>query len=304
MLLAAGFCAGEEADIVPSNAGNPRGYHENVRVLEANERILRRLNATWFDPPTDEDLEAASPEESEQLERLLSALREQAQGLPLAMKDPRIGVLLPLWGPILQGVLHPLVVVRHPLDIAYSLRARDGTEPHNGLAAWELHMTRLLQRLHGERVTVVQHHSLLATSRGPRWVVETVSRQLADQYVDKIDPAAADDAFDRGLVHHQTQVADLDQWLTGFQRELWDYLRQLRDGAQAVQVPEGLRRATAAARESVAAERGRLDILVDLERQRRAIAEQHRALDEHRQARSELAADLRKHSSALRSLNS
>ena len=35
--------------------------------------------------------------------------------------------MMPLWQPVIEGVLHPVVVIRDPVEIARSLRLRDGT---------------------------------------------------------------------------------------------------------------------------------------------------------------------------------
>jgi hypothetical protein len=46
----------------------------------------------------------------------------EAGGAPVVVKDPRIGVLLPLWDDLLRSTLHPVLVVRDPFRASWALR--------------------------------------------------------------------------------------------------------------------------------------------------------------------------------------
>lgn len=135
---------------MPATRENPRGYWENLGVHEANEAVLGELDANWFDPPTRARI-AAGEHLGGRLRTALDLLIETAEPAPVVLKDPRIGLLLRLWGPVLEGRLHPVLVVRAPTEVAASLATRDGTPPALGLAGWEVHLTRVLDYLGGGR---------------------------------------------------------------------------------------------------------------------------------------------------------
>jgi hypothetical protein len=281
MLIASGFFAGAEVDMMPANDANPRGFNENLRVYTANERILREAGATWFDPPTDADLLSVELREGGVLRELVSTLRRQAGGAPLVLKDPRIGVMLPLWRPIFEALLHPLIVIRNPVEIALSLRIRDETEVPNALAAWEIHMTQLLRQMSGQEVTVVHHRHLLHTPEAACQVVKMVRAQLATRCAQRIDAAAAGAVLDATLIHHSAHASELNARLTRFQHGLWDFLSRLPASTQTLRVPEELVSPTSVARELVGAERGRLAVMADRHKDKHALAQ---TLEELREA--------------------
>lgn len=288
--------------MMPANDANPRGFNENLRVYTANERILREAGATWFDPPADADLLSFGLREGGVLRELVSTLRQQAGGAPLVLKDPRIGVMLPLWRPIFEALLHPVIVIRNPVEIALSLRIRDQTEVPNALAAWEIHMTQLLRQMLGQEVTVVHHRDLLHTPEAACQVVKMVRAQLATQCAQRIDAAAASAVLDATLVHHSARASELNARLTRFQHGLWDFLSGLPASTQTLRVPDELVSPTSAARELVGAERGRLAVMAELHKDKHALAETTEKLREAITVRQLLEASLddeREHSRVL-----
>jgi hypothetical protein len=161
MFHRSGFHVGRDEDLMAADYSNPRGYFENLRVFTENERILAESGGSWIDPPSAEALLAHGEQTRAALRELLEQMCLESPGNPIAVKDPRIGVLIAVWKPAFQDLLHPVIVVRHPVEIAMSLSRRDATPIPVVIAAWELHMAGLLAALQGEPVTVVQHAELL-----------------------------------------------------------------------------------------------------------------------------------------------
>jgi hypothetical protein len=91
-------------NIMAANEGNPKGYFENDRVMQLNNRIMETMGFAWDDPfpwpdqwwdderlaPFAVDLSAIIAEEFE------------AGGTP-GFKDPRIAMLLPWWQSALKN---------------------------------------------------------------------------------------------------------------------------------------------------------------------------------------------------------
>jgi hypothetical protein len=59
-------------------------------------------------------------------------------------KDPRNSLTVPFWQDLLPG-LKTLIVVRNPLEVAYSMRQRNGTSYSFGLRLWEIYNRRVIE---------------------------------------------------------------------------------------------------------------------------------------------------------------
>jgi hypothetical protein len=294
MLARAGFHVGSDERLLAPNDANPEGYFERTDVYAANERVLRELDGTWYSPPPPARVAAARDRLAPALAALLDALLAEAGPAPLALKDPRIGVLLGLWQPLLEGRLHPLVVVRHPLEIARSLARRDGTAIPISLAAWELHMGGLLDALDGQLATVVQHRELLAEPALAADVVALVQARLQPARAAHVEPDAAATAIEPGL--HRNRAGDEhDGQLTARQARLWELLEGLPTGAVRLRAPAELRAPAAAALEAVRAQARHEHAVAEL---RREVGALRQAL--HEQGRS--SRQLQRETSSLREL--
>jgi hypothetical protein len=241
MFVRAGYFAGSPDDVLPATPDNPLGHHENLGVLLANEQVLTGLGGTWSDPPSEEvQLNAR--------ERMLPLLRDEVQrvvrdaaGRPVLIKDPRIGVMMPLWDSIVTEWLHPVLVVRDPVEIAYSLLRRDGTSIASGIAAWELHMTALLGHLNGRLATVAPYGPMIADPRLGPVIVETATTHVDPARASGVRPAQARAALEPALHRNRAAETDHDRRLTMRQRDLWRLLRRLPYGDQLIEVPAHLR---------------------------------------------------------------
>jgi hypothetical protein len=257
MFVRCGFFAGRDGDVLPPNESNPAGHHENLGIMHANERLLSRLGGDWFDPPPETtQLRARSwamPLLRAELERVI----RDAQGAPVVIKDPRIGVMMPLWEPILADRLHPLIVIRNPVEVARSIWQRDGTPIHCGLGAWELHMTGLLRCLDGRDVTIARYAALLQDRRLGSRLVGSIAALMEPIAGDFVRPDEASDALDVGLRHHRAVMADNDEMLTTRQREVWTYLSSMACGEHRLDAPPALRAASTAAQAAIQAETDR-----------------------------------------------
>jgi hypothetical protein len=137
------------ADLLKPNEFNPTGYWENKLVVRLNERILLHLGTSWSDvflPPYYLDRtdlrEVFEAEARALLDKAFSGKRAWV------LKDPRISMLIDFWLPHLRernaSFIH---LVRHPIEVANSLKRRDGFPLERGLLLW------LLQNLNAEFFT-------------------------------------------------------------------------------------------------------------------------------------------------------
>lgn len=287
LFVASGYSPGDEADLMRPNSGNPAGYYENLNVYRVNEDILAELGTNWFDPPAESTLLEVRSRVQERLRGVFEALVKQAAGFPLALKDPRIAVLMALWAPIIDGRLHPVLVVRDPVEVARSLQARDGTPMALGLAAWELHMTALLRSLAGATVTVAPYRVVLGSGEQARSVVEDATRYVRSDRAANVRPSDGGGWLTEQLAHNQAGSGDHDRFLTRRQAKLWEWLAGLPAGTAVLGPPAPLLTEDPAARDGVQAETARTRLMAEHAAAKRALSD---LSERHAETEAQLAA--------------
>jgi hypothetical protein len=143
LLEACGLYLGKGRDLMPPAPDNPEGFGENVRFVELNEALLTALGGGWDRPP-----EVGSGwERGESLAGLVSRAEllvgEFAGHEPWGWKDPRNSLTVPFWARVADP-LKVVVCVRNPLEVALSLRRRNGISLALGLALWAEYYERIL----------------------------------------------------------------------------------------------------------------------------------------------------------------
>ncbi len=263
MFASAGFFAGHDDDLLTASESNPAGYWENLGTVRVNKEVLEKLGGSWFDPPPRAAQLAAREWAAPVLRAAVEKVLQQADGAPVVVKDPRIGVMMPLWAPVLADRLHPVLAIRDPVEIALSLGRHAGTPLAFALAAWELHTMLVLDHLDGRLVTVAPYGRLTQDSRLATSIVESAAAHIDPARTATLRPVAAAEAIECELHRNRAAASDHDEYLTPRQLELWRLLSSLPSGDQSIAAPT-LRATDGAARSAVSAERAR--VLVKRER--------------------------------------
>jgi GT2 family glycosyltransferase len=123
---------------------NPRGFFENFDIAQINEKLLTTMNSAWdgLSPLSDkwwirEDIKIHK-------EEIVKVIQRELRGSVLAgFKDPRISRLLPVWKIIFEEVsMHPhfVILLRNPIEVADSLRKRNGFPLEKSLLLWMNYM--------------------------------------------------------------------------------------------------------------------------------------------------------------------
>ncbi len=126
-LKIAGFDLGR--DIMQANEYNVKGYFENNKIVELNDKILGYFNASWdsmfFLPENWEEDERLKQSKLDAMQIINSEFNRKSN---IAIKDPRFGILLPFWKSVFETLqIKPnfCVVLRSPIEISLSLENRD-----------------------------------------------------------------------------------------------------------------------------------------------------------------------------------
>jgi hypothetical protein len=260
--VASGFFAGRDDDLYGPLPSNPVGHYESLSVLRVNEELLRRFGRSWWaDAPTPEEQLPLRTEIVPRLKGVLETLIASAHDAPVAVKEPRINSLLPLWQPVIDRFLHPVLAVRDPLEIALSHGRRDGTSMSHALAAWEAQMSLALRWLDKRPVTVAPYERLMAQPSLATDLVRHTVPHLDPTRAEQVRPAAASSAL-RPDLHHE-KAADLvhAEFMTQRQVWLWEYLKTLPAGNVQLEIPKQLHSPSAAAHAIMRKESERVQLL-------------------------------------------
>ncbi len=174
-----GVALGEH--LMPASPDNPRGYWEHSDIVAINQALMAEMGWAWDDIrplPAGFAHEKAALRAAGELREILS--RDFA-GTPLwGLKDPRLCRLMPLWSPLLAELrITPrfILTLRHPLDVAGSLRARDGLSAACASILWLRHVIEAEWGSRGHPRTIV-HYEDLVGDRGWRNVTARVADEI------------------------------------------------------------------------------------------------------------------------------
>jgi hypothetical protein len=206
-LVELGLAVPPSGDLIGAGPFNQRGYWETSTVSRFDESILRQLGGTWSAPPR------TPPGWPDADDAAVRALRTRAVEMsetilahpPVVMKDPRLCLTLPLWRRALARDPVAILVYRDPVEVALSLRERDGFPLTLGLALWQRYVRASFASIEGLPVLVVEYTQAL---RDPRtWVTEATAFLRAHGItpgVNDVERAAA--VFSDRLRHHRSRV--------------------------------------------------------------------------------------------------
>ena len=147
------FCGcAQPEDLMPPAHSNPGGFWESAGIVHLNNRILSALGGNWRRPGPFlvADLDLAKSRDritcfviEHWTEEAVSALRRAyGDAALIVLKDPRITVLLPFWEHALARAgyaVSPVIIYRHPLEVAGSLWVRDQMKLRHALELWTLY---------------------------------------------------------------------------------------------------------------------------------------------------------------------
>jgi hypothetical protein len=191
--------------LLAPNDYNPRGYWEDLNLYDLNEQLLAALSHRWdtVAPITAEDL--ARPEVLSLKRRaveMLAAKLERAECFGL--KDPRLCRLLGFWQPVfdeLQVGVRYVITTRNPVNVAESIRARDGFEPLKSYLLWLGHVVPAVRQTRSQRRVFVSYDQLVDEPGGVlRRVAEALGLDLRESALNEV----ATEFLTDGL-RHQTQ---------------------------------------------------------------------------------------------------
>jgi len=191
VLGALGLALPAPGDLVSGRYDNPV-HNESAALTDLDDTVLRVLGGSWSAPPELTEGWERTPAVTQTMRAAPGALRRAYPGPgPSVWKDPRLCLLLPWWRTLLPSPVLCIVVWRHPVAVARSLRARQGFPPSLGLALWQRYNREALGALGGQPAYVVSYEALRAE---PAATMRDVAGWLATAGVTLDDSRRAVDA--------------------------------------------------------------------------------------------------------------
>ena len=164
LLHCCGLELGKQSELMPAQADNPEGFWEHLGFVALNDELLSELGGAWDLPPKgDEDFTSTRLAPLRLKARLL--IEKFDSPSVWGWKDPRNSLTLPFWQQLLPG-LKTVIVVRNPLEVAHSMRERNGTSYSFGLRLWEIYNRRLIEASKG-RDRLVTHYDFFFLEAEP-----------------------------------------------------------------------------------------------------------------------------------------
>ena len=235
--------------LMPSGRDNERGYWESAPIKIFNDELLQSAGSRWSDWrqfSRDWYNSAILAKFKERAKELL--VSEFGDAPVFVLKDPRICRFPQLWLDLMleEGIdVKVIMPVRMPLEVAQSLRFRDGFSINFGLLLWLRHA------LEAEFATrSVSRSILILDDFLSDWkaAVTRVANETAFQWPNLTEASIAEvDAFLTSELKHENVSSseawshpDINQWV----RDTYDALVELssnRDSLSAKQVLDRVR---------------------------------------------------------------
>jgi hypothetical protein len=167
----------DESSLLPPTFDNKLGYYESRTLMAADERILEAFDCSW-DRPWLQTPDFAADEARRFLVTLRSTLPAHISGDFWIDKDPRLCLTREAFRHIFSREVPVLAILRHPMEVARSLHARDGFAIERGLALWALYNVALLCREGSEPEHCFDYGDFACPASGPLEALHRVLHRL------------------------------------------------------------------------------------------------------------------------------
>ena len=143
-------------ELIEAADDNPEGFWENKAIRDCNDELLEATGGAWDNPPVLPPAGVDDPRVTHLADAATAALAALRQHDHWGFKDPRTCLTASYWLD-LEPELRFVICVRHPIEVAMSLRRRNQNSYSLGLSLWERYYATVLDQVPPER-RVVSHY--------------------------------------------------------------------------------------------------------------------------------------------------
>lgn len=210
-----------------TGSDNAKGHWEDQDLMDLNERILGSIHSEWHSVrliPSEAWEDLASGELMNAAAELIR--RRLDENVNYGCKDPRLTLLLPFWDRVFSRLgldVKYVLCLRNPLDVACSLRARDGFGFAKGIFLWTQYMMTAITVLSSQSrgFLVVSYEDTLAD---PSAQLACMSRFLGLPIIESESRSFVAEFLDPSLRHHSGALSGKGFLLPSLARDVYDFL--------------------------------------------------------------------------------
>jgi hypothetical protein len=138
LLRCGGLYLGSDDQLLGPRPDNPEGFWEHTGFQDLNEAVLAGLGGRWDAPPAVPARWGEDPRLAAQHHDARQLLNQFRGREPWGWKDPRTSLTLSLWRELIPN-LRVILCLRNPLEVAVSLRRRNGFSYTKAIGLWRLY---------------------------------------------------------------------------------------------------------------------------------------------------------------------
>jgi hypothetical protein len=188
---------GTSADeLIEAAEDNPEGFWENKAIRDCNDELLEACGGAWDNPPALFPVAVDDPRVANVADSSIAALAALREHEHWGFKDPRTCLTAAYWLD-LQPDLHFVICVRHPIEVALSLKRRNQNSYSLGLALWERYYAAVLDQVPAEHRIVTHYDTFFIDPAGE------MARLCGFAGLEPASPRV------RGDLRHHTTAVDL-----------------------------------------------------------------------------------------------
>jgi hypothetical protein len=148
-------------ELIDAAEDNPEGFWENKAIVACNDELLEAAGGSWDNPPDLPPMAVDDPRAVHVAGAATAAITALSEHEHWGFKDPRTCLTAGYWLDLIPD-LRVIVCVRHPLEVALSLKRRNQNSYSLGLALWERYYATVLALVPPDR-RIVTHYDTYFT---------------------------------------------------------------------------------------------------------------------------------------------
>jgi hypothetical protein len=152
-------------DLIDAAEDNPEGFWENKAIVACNDDLLEATGGAWDNPPQLPPVAVDDPRAAHVAEASTAALAALREHDRWGFKDPRTCLTAAYWLD-LEPELRFIICVRHPIEVALSLKRRNQNSYSLGLSLWERYYATVLDQVPAERRIVTHYDTFFTDPEG------------------------------------------------------------------------------------------------------------------------------------------
>jgi hypothetical protein len=222
LLVNLGLSGPRGDDLLPAMKSNESGHWESRSVIRCNGRLLRSVGADDHAPPPITLNWDQSPEYASTAAAAQRWYEDAHGGGPVMVKDPRMCYTVGFWRKALPAPMAALFVLRNPIEVARSVKTRDGLPMSLGLSVWDRSVRSAALGLQGLPILVLRYDKMLSEPlEGTAKVVEFLDQLGIPVSADAVERASS--WFDPKLQHERSELDEYTE-LASVQLEIFEQL--------------------------------------------------------------------------------